>query len=106
MFRYSLICPTRIACVLLVIGALLLATSVQAQVVIYSEPFTPYGNGTTVGSGAPPKWTRDISAASPNRFQVQSNEFESRRTLGPAKWITQTINISGYHDVALSAFIR
>ena len=75
---------------------------------IWSENF-PYPDGTTEGSGSPPKWTIDISNCTITPpydwFEVKSNQMEARDIDGEAVWETESIDISGYTDVNLSVDI-
>ncbi|MGQ0826823.1 MAG: PKD domain-containing protein, partial [Bacteroidota bacterium] len=64
--------------------------------VLYYENFT-YANGTTVGSGAPAKWTRTLGATPPNYARVENNIYEvSGANNAQATLTTQTINIAAY----------
>jgi len=80
---------------------ILLAES-NAQTTLYSENFDSYANGTTVGSGTPAKWTRDISGASPTTFSVQNQLFEARNVMGAGIWYSQSIDISNTANVQIS----
>jgi len=73
----------------------------QAQTTLYSETFTAT-DGTTTGTGNPAKWTRNIGALSPNRFEVRSNVFEAKEIVGQAVWQSQTIFIQGWENVSIS----
>ncbi|NOZ60157.1 MAG: hypothetical protein GXO74_00600, partial [Calditrichaeota bacterium] len=78
--------------------------SVNAQTVIWSENFT-YPDGTTQGSGIPPKWTVDVSACTfdgDDHFEVRSNQIEGNDLDGEAVWRSQGIDISGYGSVSVS----
>jgi hypothetical protein len=87
---------------------LLLALFVNAytQTTIWLEDF-PYTDGTTQGSGTPAKWTRNVSACTfsntSDYFEVKSNQMAGRDMDGQAVWTSQSINISGYSNVSLSA---
>jgi hypothetical protein len=76
----------------------------DAQVTIWSEDF-PYSNGTTQGSGTPPKWTRDVSGCnfgSGDHFEVRNNRMQGRDTDGEAIWYSESIDISAYSNVRIS----
>ncbi len=76
----------------------------NGQSIIWSEDF-PYVDGTTQGSGVPPKWTRDISNCSLGSLdyvEVRSQTFRAKDTDGEAVFITETIDISAYTDVSVS----
>jgi len=81
------------------------AAEVSGQVTIWREEF-PYADGTTQGSGTPPKWTRDVSACTlvpPNDyFEVRSNQMAGRDLDGEAVWTSETIDISSYSNVNIS----
>ncbi len=76
-----------------------------SQTTIWLEDF-PYTDGTTQGSGTPPKWTRDVSACNlvpPNDyFEVKSNQMEGRDLDGEAVWTSETIDISSYSNVSIT----
>jgi len=81
------------------------AAEMQAQTTIWSEDFT-CADGTTQGSGTPPKWTINISGATitppDDWFEVRSNQMEGRDVDGVAEWLSESINISGYSNVSAS----
>ncbi|HDP97788.1 MAG TPA: T9SS type A sorting domain-containing protein [bacterium] len=79
-------------------------TSTFSQTTIWSEDFT-YPDGTTQGSGTPPKWTVDISNCSfdgDDHFEVRSNQMQGNDLDGEAVWISESIDISGYPNVSIS----
>ena len=79
----------------------------NAQTTIWSEDF-PYTDGTTVGSGSPAKWTRDISGCNfgnGDHFEVRNNRIQGRDTDGEAIWYSETIDISAYSNIAVSALL-
>jgi hypothetical protein len=79
----------------------------NAQTTIWSEDF-PYNDGTTQGSGTPPKWTRDVSGCNfgnGDHFEVRNNRMQGRDTDGEAIWYSETIDISSYSNVAVSALL-
>ncbi|MCF8367621.1 MAG: PKD domain-containing protein [Bacteroidales bacterium] len=86
----------------------LFTSNVYSQVTIWEENFT-YPNGTTQGSGIPPKWTRDVSNCNllnnQDYFEVRGNRIQGRDLKGEAILFTQSINISGYSNVSLSVDI-
>ena len=91
---------------LLVAFFLLFAVSTSfSQTTIWLEDF-PYSDGTTVGSGTPPKWTRDVSDCDLTRpyahFEVSSNYMEGRNLDGEAVWTSELIDISDYTNVKIS----
>ncbi|MEE4311148.1 MAG: choice-of-anchor D domain-containing protein [candidate division KSB1 bacterium] len=80
------------------------ATHNYAQTV-WSENFS-YSDGTTQGSGAPPKWTRNISDCSfdgDDHFEVRNNVMQGNDLDGEAVWLSETIDISSYASVNLFA---
>ncbi|HXH18958.1 MAG TPA: SprB repeat-containing protein, partial [Chitinophagales bacterium] len=88
--------------IFLIIAFLHFFAESNAQIILYSENFNSYINGTTVGSGTPAKWTRDISGASPNTFSVQNQLFEARNVMGVGIWYSQSIDISNNSNVQIS----
>ena len=77
---------------------------ITAQTTIWSEDF-PYSDGTTQGSGTPPRWTVDVSNCnfgSGDHFDVRTNRIEGRDTDGEAIWYSESIDISAYSDVKIS----
>ncbi len=78
--------------------------SVHAQTIVWSEDFS-YADGTTQGSGSPPKWTVDVSACTfdgDDHFEVRSNQMEGNDLDGEAIWRSQGIDISGYANVSVT----
>jgi len=79
--------------------------SVSAQTTLWSEDFT-YPDGTTQGSGIPPKWTIDISGATitppDDWFEIKNNQMEGRDVDGVVEWSSEMIDISGYSSVTIS----
>ena len=65
---------------------------------IWSEDFESYADGTTVGSGAPSKWTRTLDAIDPPNYgQVENNLFEfSGEDDAIGTWTSEWIDISTY----------
>jgi hypothetical protein len=83
------------------------ASILQAQTTIWFENFD-YADGTSQGSGSPPKWTRDVAACSfdgDDHFEVRSNKFSINDTDGEGVWTSEIIDISGYSDVSLSVHL-
>ena len=79
----------------------------NAQTTIWSEDF-PYADGTIVGPGSPAKWTRDVSGCNfgnGDHFEVRNNLMEGRDTDGEAIWYSETIDISAYSNVSISALL-
>jgi hypothetical protein len=79
----------------------------NAQTTIWSEDF-PYADGTIIGPGTPAKWTRDISGCNfgnNDHFEVRNNRMQGRDTDGEAIWYSETIDISAYSNVAISAVL-
>lgn len=83
------------------LGVIVCINFTQAQVSLYSEPFT-YTNGTTQGSGAPPRWTRNLNNNNPVIFSVQSNVFTATNTGGEVIWTSQIIPIQAWLRVNIS----
>ena len=84
---------------------LLASINSYSQVTIWEEDFT-YSDGTTQGSGTPPKWTRDVSNCTfgnGDHFEVRSNRMQGRDTDGEAIWYSESIDISTYSDVNITA---
>ncbi|MCH7534615.1 MAG: hypothetical protein IH948_02525, partial [Bacteroidetes bacterium] len=64
---------------------------------IWNEDFSSYADGTTIGSGAPPKWTRTLGTTPPTYARVENNRFEfSGEDDADASWISEWIDISAY----------
>lgn len=84
----------------LLLTIVLMANSAQGQT-LYSESFTAT-NGTTVGTGNPAKWTRDLNGRTPTTFSVQSNVFTVTNTGGEVIWNSQVIPIQFWATVNLS----
>ncbi|MGV8813729.1 MAG: GEVED domain-containing protein, partial [Gelidibacter sp.] len=72
-----------------------------AQTTIWSENFNSYSNGTIVGSGTPPKWTRETVSQS-EYFQVQSGQMEGKNLKRENVWASQNINITQFSNVKLT----
>ncbi|RXJ52128.1 GEVED domain-containing protein, partial [Gelidibacter gilvus] len=72
-----------------------------AQTTIWSENFNSYSNGTIVGSGTPPKWTRTTASQS-GHFLVQSYQMEGYNLKVENVWASQIINITQFSNVKLS----
>ncbi|GAB4331192.1 MAG: hypothetical protein Kow00127_23200 [Bacteroidales bacterium] len=79
---------------------MLLHLTISAQVTIWSENFT-YPNGTTQGSGTPPKWTLSVPAGA-NYFEVRSNRLEARNLGAEGVWYSEVIDISSYSNVSVT----
>ena len=62
-----------------------------SQSIIWSEDF-PYADGTTIGSGTPPKWTIN-SLPSADRWEVRGNKMEARGINSEGVWASESINI-------------
>ncbi|MCB0805660.1 MAG: choice-of-anchor J domain-containing protein [Bacteroidales bacterium] len=71
-----------------------------SQTTIWSEDF-PYADGTTQGSGNPPKWTLE-TPSSPDWWEVRSNQMEGKELDAEAVWTSESIDISGFSDVEIS----
>lgn len=85
---------------------LLLGASAFAQVSIFEETFSSSSTGATSGTG----WDSDASACtlsnSSDYFAVKSNRFEGRDMDGEGIWYTNSIDISGYTDVAVEVDLQ
>jgi len=75
---------------------------------LFSEDFEDENQGDTSGTDLyGTDWNTDITNTSPNRFEVRSgNHFQADETDGVAKWITNPININGYTNLNLSAYLE
>jgi len=71
-----------------------------AQTTIWSEDFT-YPNGTTQGSGNPPKWTIN-NPPSPDRWEVRSNQMEAKEIDSEGIWTSESINLSTNSDITVT----
>ena len=71
-----------------------------SQSIIWSEDF-PYDDGTTIGSGIPPKWTINW-LPSADRWEVRGNKMEARGTDSEGIWTSESINISSISDITVS----
>jgi len=85
---------------------------VQAQTTIWSENFD-YADGTTEGSGTPPKWTSsppdgyyDGVEPQPDHFEVRSNQFSACDIDGEGIWTSETIDISSYTNVSITIYCQ
>jgi len=84
----------------LLLTVVLMANSAHGQT-LYSETFTAT-NGTTVGTGNPAKWTRDLNGRTPTTYSVQSNVMSVNNTGGEVIWNSQVIPIQSWATVNLS----
>ncbi|WP_321515277.1 choice-of-anchor L domain-containing protein [Marinifilum fragile] len=98
-------------------------TSLAAQVTIWSEDFSTYSGYTGVDGGSYPyrnlgdyparvtKWTLNVdnctlSDANDYVQLVGDARLNFRDVDGPAVWLSEMINISGYTDISISMSIR
>ncbi|MEZ5082637.1 MAG: hypothetical protein R2750_04210 [Bacteroidales bacterium] len=94
---------------ILLVPILIWANLVFTQTIVWEEDFT-YSDGTTQGSGIPPKWTIDVSnctfSNANDYFEVKGNLIEGRDLDGEAVLFTEVIDISAFSSVNLSVSIE
>jgi len=89
--------------VIQIITILFATSTIFSQTTIWTEDFSTYGNGVTVGTGN--RWTTTTIAGF-NYFEVRSNQFHARDTDQKVQiFSTENINISSYTNVSLSVDI-
>ncbi len=87
----------------LLIAIFLFAFLIQeclSQSIIWSEDFT-YPNGTTQGSGTPPKWTINILPTA-DRWEVRNGKMEAKGVDSEGVWTSESINISTISKVTMT----